>query len=114
MKRWQRRVRGAVGMGITWAVAWVAAGLAIGVASILMPNSAFGRFFEVFDAPLPAHHLKASLIRSGADYARFASSRDAPERREPITNVEGGLGIVAGVSVDSLVVAVSAGGAYGP
>ncbi len=59
-------------------------------------------------APLPPHELKVALLRSGQDYARFATSRDAPERREPISNVMGGLGIVAGVSVDSLRVHVGA------
>ena len=54
------------------------------------------------DDPLPAHSLKVALLRSDDDYARFASSRTAPDRREPVTNVEGGIGIVAGVSVDSL------------
>lgn len=53
-------------------------------------------------SPLPEHRLRVSLLRSFPDYARFASSMDAPERREPISNVEGGLGIVAGVSIDSL------------
>ena len=52
--------------------------------------------------PLPSHLLKVALVRSGSDYARFATSRNAPERREPISNVEGALGIVAGISVDSL------------
>lgn len=27
MKKWMRRIRGAIGMGLTWAVAWFAAGL---------------------------------------------------------------------------------------
>jgi len=57
--------------------------------------------------PLPAHRLRVGLIRSGRDYARFASSRDAPDRREPISNVRGGIGIVSGVSVDTLTVEVS-------
>ena len=50
--------------------------------------------------------MKVSLLRSGPDYARFASSRDAPERREPVSNVRGALGIVAGISVDSLLLNV--------
>lgn len=54
------------------------------------------------DDPLPEHSLKVALLRSDDDYARFASTRNAPDRREPVTNVEGGIGIVAGVSVDSL------------
>lgn len=58
------------------------------------------------DSPMPAHQLKIALVRSGTDYARFASSRDAPERREPVTNVEGAIGIFAGVSVDSVTVRI--------
>ncbi|MGI9174162.1 MAG: DUF4249 family protein [Rhodothermales bacterium] len=52
--------------------------------------------------PLPSHQLKVALLRSGSDYARFATSRSTPERREPISNVNGALGIVAGIAVDSL------------
>ena len=58
------------------------------------------------DDPLPEHSLKVSLLRSDDDYARFASSRNAPERREPVSNVHGGIGIVAGISVDSLTLQV--------
>jgi hypothetical protein len=49
-----RRIRGAIGMGLTWAVGWAIGGLSIGVASILLPGLPWNRFFEVFDAPLPA------------------------------------------------------------
>lgn len=52
--KWLKRIRGAVGMGVTWAVAWAAAGLAIGVASVLTPALPWEAFFSVFDAPLPA------------------------------------------------------------
>ena len=52
--------------------------------------------------PLPRHRLRVSLLRSTVDYARFAESRQAPERREPVSNVEGALGVVAGISVDSV------------
>lgn len=51
---------------------------------------------------LPAHSLRIALLRGGEDYARFAASRDDPERREPVSNIPGGLGIAAGISVDSL------------
>lgn len=54
MKKWLRRVRGAVGMGIAWAAGWAIAGLLIGVSSVLLPGLPWDRFFEVFDAPLPA------------------------------------------------------------
>ncbi len=53
-------------------------------------------------APLPAHTLRVALLRSGRAYARFAATREFPERREPVSNVEGGLGIVAGIALDSL------------
>jgi len=62
--------------------------------------------------PLPAHELKAALLRSGTDYARFATSRDDPQRREPVSNVAGGIGIVAGISVDSLRVEVAGPGTF--
>lgn len=51
MTGWMRRMRGALGMGITWAIAWAIGGLLIGVASLVLP---LDWFFAVFDAPLPA------------------------------------------------------------
>ena len=52
MKRWLRRIRGAVGMGLTWAVAWALAGVLIGMSwSLGLPME---WFVEVFDAPLLA------------------------------------------------------------
>ena len=48
------RIRGAIGMGLTWALGWGVAGLMIGVGSILLPGLPWDAFFEVFDAPLPA------------------------------------------------------------
>jgi hypothetical protein len=54
MKKWLRRIRGAVGMGLTWAAGWALGGVLIGVSSILLPGLPWDSFFEVFDAPLPA------------------------------------------------------------
>lgn len=54
MNRWLRRIRGTVGMGLTWAAGWAVAGVLIGVASILTPGLPWDSFFDVFDAPLPA------------------------------------------------------------
>lgn len=54
MKNWLRRIRGAIGMGLTWAFGWALTGLAIGVASIALPFLPWHLFFEIFDAPLPA------------------------------------------------------------
>jgi LytS/YehU family sensor histidine kinase len=41
-------------MGLTWAAGWALVGVLIGVTSRLLPGLPWGRFFEVFDAPLPA------------------------------------------------------------
>ncbi|HMB90818.1 MAG TPA: hypothetical protein VKP65_08220 [Rhodothermales bacterium] len=57
---------------------------------------------EQRETPLPPHDLRVALIRSGQDYASYAASRTDPERREPSSNVQGALGIVAGLSLDSL------------
>ena len=54
MKKWLRRIRGAVGMGLTWAAGWPLFGVLIGVTSRLLPGLPWDSFFEVFDAPLPA------------------------------------------------------------
>lgn len=51
MTGWMRRIRGALGMGVTWAFAWAAGGILIGLASLIFP---LDWFFRVFDAPLPA------------------------------------------------------------
>ncbi len=52
MKRWLRRIRGAVGMGLTWAAGWGLVGVLIGLSwSLGLPME---WFVEVFDAPLPA------------------------------------------------------------
>lgn len=58
------------------------------------------------DTPLPAHALEVALLRSDAAYARFARSRTEPQEREPVGNVEGGVGIVVGISVDRRLVPV--------
>lgn len=52
--KWLRRIRGAIGMGLTWAFGWALTGLVIGVASIALPFLPWHLFFEIFDAPLPA------------------------------------------------------------
>ncbi len=55
MRQWLRRIRGAVGMGLTWAIGWALFGLLIGVASKLFPGLPWwDAFFAFFDAPLPA------------------------------------------------------------
>lgn len=53
---------------------------------------------------LPTHDLSAALVRGDTAFAAFAQTRTDPNRREPISNVEGGLGIATAVAVDSVVV----------
>lgn len=65
MSRWLHRLRGALGLGVTWAVAWALAGVIIGVAyTIGVP---LDWFIEVFDAPLPA--LAVPGFFSGAAFS---------------------------------------------
>jgi len=59
---------------------------------------------------LPRHQMRVSLVRSNAAYATFASSRRDPDRREPISNVRGAVGIAAGVAVDSVRITVDMNG----
>jgi hypothetical protein len=53
MNIWVRRLRGAIGMGFTWAILWAILGVAMAAANSLLPGL-FGGFFRVFDAPAPA------------------------------------------------------------
>lgn len=53
-------------------------------------------------APLPTHTLEAALVRGDTAFASFAQSRTDPERREPISNIEGALGVALAVAVDSV------------
>ena len=52
-------------------------------------------------APLPDHEVEVQLVRGSEAYGLYASSRNTPERREPVSNLEGAIGIVAGISLDS-------------
>ena len=54
MSRLLKRIRGALGMGLTWAAGWAVFGLLIGISSRILPFIPWDAFFEVFDAPLPA------------------------------------------------------------
>lgn len=52
--------------------------------------------------PLPRHQVRLGFVRGGLAYAQYMASRDQPLRREPVSNVSGGRGIVAGISMDTL------------
>jgi len=53
-------------------------------------------------APLPRHTLNTALVRGDTAFAAFAQTRTDPDRREPISNVTGALGIATAVAVDSV------------
>ena len=53
-------------------------------------------------APMPEHAARIALVRGTVDYARYALSRSDPDRREPRTNVTGGVGMVTGIALDSV------------
>jgi hypothetical protein len=52
MKKWLRRIRGAIGMGLTWAAAWSAAGVVTMLGFVLVtgsrPDAPFPLMFGVF------------------------------------------------------------------
>src|SRR5262245_3342385 len=52
LMNWIRRIRGAIGMGVTWAVLWGFAGVLLAAVNSVMPG--LGWFFRIFDAPAPA------------------------------------------------------------
>ena len=52
------------------------------------------------EAPLPHHQLRIALLRGEADYASFATTRDDPDRREPLSNIDGALGIATAITLD--------------
>lgn len=58
------------------------------------------------DDPMPMHELRVVLIRGSADWAAYASSDGDPDRREPVSNVRGGLGIATGLAIDTLRIAI--------
>jgi len=49
--------------------------------------------------PVPPHDLVVTLVRGNTDWAAYAASADDPARRAPVSNVEGGIGVVVGVYV---------------
>lgn len=49
-----RRIRGAIGMGLTWALGWAISGFLLGALSNIIPGALWEVFFGIFDAPLLA------------------------------------------------------------
>lgn len=61
MNNWLQRIRGAIGICLSWAAGWAATGLLIGVSSLLLPRLPWDAFFRVFDAPLPALGMPGAI-----------------------------------------------------
>ncbi|MFK7848699.1 MAG: DUF4249 family protein [Rhodothermales bacterium] len=53
-------------------------------------------------SPPPTHNLTVQLIRGTKAYADFAASKNAPERREPVSNIDGAIGVLAGIALDAI------------
>jgi hypothetical protein len=47
MRKWLRRIRGAIGMGLTWGVAWAAAGMVLAVVTRFQADAPFPLVFGV-------------------------------------------------------------------
>lgn len=52
MMKWLRRIRGAVGMGLTWAVGWALVVVLMGVTTLLLPGTGLEYIFEAADDEL--------------------------------------------------------------
>ncbi len=52
MKKWLRRIRGAVGMGLTWAAGWALVVVLMGVTTILLPGTGLDLIFAAADDEL--------------------------------------------------------------
>jgi len=51
---WLKRIRGAIGMGLTWAVGWALGGVLLAAATLVLPEWVWRGAARVFDAPAPA------------------------------------------------------------
>jgi hypothetical protein len=70
-------------MGVTWAAGWAAAGLLIGVSSLVTPWLPWDAFFRIFDAPLPALGLPGFI--GGALFSIVIGLAERRNRFEELT-----------------------------
>ncbi len=64
MKRWPRRIRGAVGMGLTWAVGWGLVGALIELIQEIVPGWN-GALVDIFPAALAVPAFLGGVVFSG-------------------------------------------------
>ena len=62
MKSWLRRIRGAIGMGLTWAAGWGLVVVVMGVITILLPGTGLEIIFEAADDELLPAILVPALL----------------------------------------------------
>jgi hypothetical protein len=60
-------------------------------------------------SPVPEHQITVSLTRGDSAFAAYAASRTDPERREPVSNVDGAVGIATAIALDTLRLTVDEG-----
>lgn len=77
MKKWLRRIRGAVGMGVTWAAGWALVVVLMGVTTILLPGTGLELIFEAADDEL----LMAMVLPAFAGGVAFSTVLGVAGRR---------------------------------
>ena len=76
MKKWLRRIRGAVGMGLTWAVGWFLVGFAIEMIHNAWPNP-LGSLVDIWPAALALPAFIGGVIFSTSPAPRPPSCTDS-------------------------------------
>lgn len=61
------------------------------------------------DQVLPEHEITVSLTRGDSAFASYATTRTDPERREPVSNVNGAVGIATSIALDTARIVVNQG-----
>ncbi len=81
MRKWLRRIRGAIGMGFTWGAAWSGAGIVLAVVTRFFARAASLGWGDVL-AVAPTFALACAVCASGSlAMARRAVRRDLPDSR---------------------------------
>jgi hypothetical protein len=73
VNRWLKRVRGAIGMGLTWAAGWAGVGMVIELIWNIFPGFPLGPLVDIWPAALGIPGLVGGLAFSGV--LRIAAGR---------------------------------------
>ena len=111
MKKWLRRIRGAVGMGLTWAVGWALVVVLMGVTTILLPGTGLEVIFEAADDEL----LMVMMLPAFAGGVVFSAVLGVAGRRRRFDELSlpqfAAWGAIGGLLLSLLPATVAAGGA---